>query len=340
MKLLFMGDLHAADKPPLGRVDDYMETVLHKLSAIADLARVHEVAAVLSVGDIFHSKQSNRVSDTLRQRLISAFKGFPCQVYVVPGNHDMGPAGLNSLGNQPLGTLAKAGAIEVITQAFYCGPEGKGAQEGMVYLVPRPYDANAEGFHTGETDPSYYSLDENESETIAGTNGNFPIIGIAHGSILPPGDTRQYPYVDVSTIPGIERYDLYVCGHIHEPLGVHPVGKTVFANPGSVMRTSRDLTNYARQVQVLLVEVADGGLRSVTEVPIPGMAPALEVFGRRPDTEKPDVSSDDITNFIELLGEGIRADSLTIPELLAELGEKIEPRVKAEVQRYLEEAST
>ncbi len=332
MKLLVMGDLHAADKPPLGRIDNYMETVLRKLGAIADLAREHDVAAVLSTGDIFHSKQSNRVSDTLRQRLIASFNSFPCQTYVVPGNHDYGPAGLESLSSQPLGTLEEAGAVTVLREIT-------DSRLG-VWIVPRPYNAVAEGFHTGTTDPLYYSLTEREQDIIANGQPGAPVIGIAHGSILPPGDTRQYPYVNVDDIPGIEHYNVYICGHIHEPLGIHWVGNTIFANPGSVMRTSRDLTNYARQVQVLLVEVGDGGLLSVTEVPIPGMAPALEVFGRRPETHKPDANSDEITNFIELLGEGIRADTLTIPELLAELGEKIEPRVKAEVQRYLEEASS
>ncbi len=287
--------------------------------------------AVISVGDIFHSKQSNRVSDTLRQLLIDVFKSFPCPVYVVPGNHDLGPAGLASLPNQPLGTLEKAGAVTILRTIYDCDLPG-------VWIVPRPYNTDAEGFHTGVTDPSYYSLTEEEKETIAVLPDDV-VIGVAHGSLLPPEDTRQYPYVDVSTIPGIDDYDLYVSGHIHEPLGIHSVGKhTQFANPGSVVRTSRDIANYARQVQVLSVNIEETQMQ-VIEVPIPGMAPALEVFGRKESSDKPDVEGDDISNFIGLLGQGLRADSLSIPELLAEMDMKMEPRVKAEVTRHLEEAS-
>lgn len=336
MNLIFMGDLHAADKPPSGRVDNYIDTVLGKLASIAMIASHNEATAVISLGDIFHSKQANRVSDTLRQRLIEMFKAFPCPVYVVPGNHDMGPAGLDSLSSQPLGTLEKAGAVTILRDMMDMPKIG-------VWIVPRPYNTEAEGFHTGNTDPSYYSLTEEEKRFIGAEGSSrrsYPVIGVAHGSLLPPGDTRQYPYVDVSTIPGIEDYDLYVAGHIHEPLGNHLVGtSTIFANPGSVMRTSRDLMNYARQVQVLSVDVTDNGL-VINEIPIPGMAPALEVFGRKESSDTPDVGGDDISNFIGLLGQGLRADSLSIPDLLAEMDMKIEPRVKAEVQRHLEEAST
>ena len=333
MNLLFMGDLHAADKPPHGRVDDYRDTVMKKLVAIANMADDLGSTAVISTGDIFHSKQSNRVSDTLRQYLIEVFKSFPCPVYVVPGNHDLGMAGLSSLSGQPLGTLEKAGAIEILTQAQMIGPAN-------VFIVPRPYDTDAEGFHTGVTDPGYYSLTPDEQKFInydEKTKG-LPVIGVAHGSLLPPGDTRQYPYVDVSTIPGIEDYDLYVSGHIHEPLGVHRIEScgTRFANPGSVMRTARDTANYLRKVQVLCVYI-DNGHMTITEVPIPGMRPALEVFGRKESTDGPEVSSD-ISTFVGLLGEGLRADEVNIPDLIAKLPGKIKPKVRAEVQRHLEEA--
>ena len=249
-----MGDLHAADKPPSGRVDDYMETVLGKLARISLMADEQSSTAVIALGDIFHSKQANRVSDTLRQLLIDVFKSFPCPVYVVPGNHDLGPAGLDSLSSQPLGTLEKAGAVKILRTIHDF--------DGDVWMVPRPYNTDAEGFHTGVTDPSYYSLTKEEKEFI----DDRVVIGVAHGSLLPPGDTRQYPYVDVSTIPGIEDYDLYVSGHIHEPLGIHPLGNrtpvqsTIFANPGSVVRTSRDIANYARQVQVLSVDIERRGI--------------------------------------------------------------------------------
>jgi DNA repair exonuclease SbcCD nuclease subunit len=332
MNLLFFGDLHIADKAPSGRVDDYLQSILKKLGAIADLCAEHKVKYALSTGDIFHIKQPNRVSHTIIQQLIREFKQFPCPVYVVPGNHDLGPDGIESLSRQPLGVLLHADAVRLLTTEPEHFPEGN----HVVWIIPRPYDAVAEGVYDNKTDATYYALTPEERTRIEKNPG--PVIGLVHGSILGPGDSRQYPYVNVDQIPGIEEYDLFISGHLHECLGVVPVGKTLFANPGSIARTRRDMASYARRVEVLIVNVQPDGV-TVEEVPLPGVAPALEVFGKREAIDDPARPSDEITKFVDMLGEGLRADELSIPELLAELGD-IPPEVKAEVQRLLEEATT
>ncbi len=320
MRLLIFGDLHAADKPPGGRVDDYTRAILDKLDAIAKLCEKYGVEYACSLGDTFHVKQPNRVSHSLVQQLILAFKRFPCEVLTIPGNHDLGPDGLASLARQPLGTLERAGAVTIILDAEIYG------KDEPVWIVPRPYSAEAEGVHNGQTDPSYYA-------TEAAVE---PIIGLAHGSLLAPGDSRPYPYVNVDDIPGLEKYDLFVSGHIHEALGVVKVGKTIFCNPGSIGRTRGDIPSYTRTVEVLMVTVDKNGV-SVEEVPVPGVRPATEVFGGREVTEEEAAPSDEISKFVEVLGEGLRADSLSIPELLAEFD--VDPEIKATVQRLLEEVS-
>ena len=324
MKLLIFGDLHAADRPPGGRVDDYTRAILDKLDTIAKLCEKYEVEYALGTGDILHQKQSNRVSDALRQKLITAFKSFPCEVRVTAGNHDLGPDGLDSLPRQPLGTLEKAGAVQILTGLTSLG--------GKVAIVARPYNAVAEGVHDGVTDPSYYALTKEELKITE----EWKVIGLAHGSLLAPGDSRPYPYVNVDDIPNFDRYDLFVSGHIHEALGVVKVGDTIFANPGSIGRTRRDIPSYTRTVEVLVVTVDENGV-SVEEVPVPGVKPATEVFGGREVTEEVAAPSDEITKFVEVLGEGLRADSLSIPELLAEFD--VEPETKAVVARLLEEVS-
>ncbi|KKN40247.1 hypothetical protein LCGC14_0735270 [marine sediment metagenome] len=306
-------------------MDDYAQTMLGKLEQIGRLCEKYKVKSIIGLGDIFHLKQPNRVSHALTQALIVAFNNFPTTPLIVPGNHDLGPDGLDSLPRQPLGTLVRASAVKLLLSI-------KDSRTG-VWLIPRPYNAAAEGVHDDQADPSYYSLTEEEEALIA--KNPVPLIGLAHGSIVGPGDSRPYPYVNVDKIPGIDQYDAFIAGHLHECLGVTEVGKTIFANPGSIGRTRRDMASYARTVEVLIVTVDSDGLK-VEEVPLPGVAPALEVFGAREVEEGPELQDDEISKFVEMLGEGLPAEKMSLAELMAQDEFKdIEAPVKAKVQELL-----
>ena len=321
-------------------MDDYMQTMLRKVESIGRLCEVKGVKYALCYGDIFHLKQANRVSDYLRQQLITAFKHFPCEVLVVPGNHDYGPAGLDSLSSQPLGTLERAGAIQILRGDRLTLLAEEGEHDSQVWLAARPYDARADGFYDGVTDPSYYQLTDEERARIE--KDPRPIMGLFHGSLIGPGDSRPYPHVNVDKIPNLQWYDLIVSGHIHERLGVVKAATTIFANPGSIGRTRRDMASYARTVGVLMVETGceenDYGL-TVEEVPLPSVAPALEVFGAREVEEGVELQDDEITKFVEMLGEGLPAEKMSLAELMAqdEFAD-IEAPVKAKVQELLEGA--
>ncbi len=329
MNLLYFGDCHIADKAPVGRVDDYAATILNKLEGISKLCRKYNIDYAVSLGDIFHSKRPNRVSDYLRQNLITTFKSFPCPVGVVPGNHDLGPDELLSLPRQPLGTLAKAGAIELLLEPVYF-------EEGKVWLIPRPYNDK------GDADPNYYALTEAEKNLIDGESAGLVVV-VAHGSVLPPGEDRPYAYVNVDKIPGIEDIDLLVSGHIHENMGAYLLRQiefghaTIFANLGSISRTARTQANYTRAVQVLRQGVTDEGVMELQAIDIPGVRPALEVFGAKAVESTPEIATDEIERLVEAIGQGLQADTLSIPELLADIDAPED--VKKLVQKLLEEAA-
>ena len=319
MRILVVGDLHARDGNPLRRTDDYKEAIFRKLDAISDLANhyKHNVEHIIFLGDIFDQKRSARVSDELRQRLIYAFAGMPCPVMVVPGNHDLGPRGITSLPRQPLGTLEAAGCLQVLQHGAL--PLG-----GKVVLIVRPYDEK------GDADPNYYALSEEELIYP----DDYTLIEVAHGSVLAPGDDRPYPYVNVDDIPGIEKIDVFATGHIHENLGVHTVGTTAFVNLGSIGRTALTIANLTRTVQVGLI---DTEAKSVTPLDVPGVQPGIEVFEGTSGSHEMETPSDEVAAFVARLGEGLRAEQLTIDELLA--GEEVTGDVRAIVKRLLEEAA-
>jgi DNA repair exonuclease SbcCD nuclease subunit len=325
IKLAFFGCLHASDRPPLGRKDDYRQAILNKLQMISGICAEQDVAYAFVTGDLFHNKRPNRVSHALVQELMLHFQLFPCPVYVVPGNHDLGPDELDSLERQPLGVLARSEAVRWLLDAHLLAKEGdKGSQ---TWVVSRPYS------NEGDADPNYYALREEEMSRMK--KAPRPVIVVAHGSVLAPGDERPYPYVNVDQIPGIKQVKLFVGGHIHEDLGIHNVDGTIFANVGSIARTARTQANYTRKVQMLIATINEGEEVTVESVEIPGVAPALEVFeGKEVDT--PEVPNDEIQKFVERLGQGLRSEELTIDELLAGVEDN---DVKALVKQLLEEAS-
>ncbi len=321
MRIAFFGDLHVADKAPLGRIDDYRTTILNKLREISNICLEQEVDYCISTGDLFHIKRPNRVSHSLVQEMIEIFRGFPCEVFAIQGNHDQGPEGVESIGKQPLGVLEKAGVIKILSSI-------KDSRIG-VWIIPRPYNSE------GDADPMYYALSATEIALLESNPA--PTIMVAHGSVLAPRDERPYPYVNVDELPNVASLDLFVAGHIHENLGIHTLKSgTIFANVGSIGRTARTQANYVRKVQMLIANIDQKGI-SVESVEIPGVPPAFEVFeGKEMITNE--APNEEIKKFVERLGEGLRSEELTIDELLASL-ENLKPSVKVLLRTYLEEAN-
>ena len=326
MRIGFVGDLHAADTAPQSRKDNYYDAILTKMDGIKALVKQWDIDGLVWLGDIFHQKKSARVSDRLRRDLIFRFQDMGAHNFVVPGNHDMNPKGVEGLDHQPLGTLEAAGAIRILreTDPFSLG-------DGTAWLVPRPYDAEL------DADPEYYPLTEEEKNYINSSSvGHNPVIVVAHGSVLPPGEERPYPYVNVDEIPGIEDVDLFVSGHIHEGLGIHELpGGGYFANPGSVGRVARTQANLVRPVQLFLADISEGKIQGQM-IDIPGYAPGSEVFQEAVEVEEVE-ASDSVKQFVGAVAGGLQLDGMSLSEVMAGVGTEND-EVKALMRHYLEEA--
>ena len=88
-KYLCVNDIHATRRPPSSCTDLYWPDLLVLLYQTCELARQRDVDGVVWAGDVFHHKAPSRTDHGLMQELIGVVQGYPCPLWIVPGNHDM-----------------------------------------------------------------------------------------------------------------------------------------------------------------------------------------------------------------------------------------------------------
>lgn len=335
IRFIVLNDIHIADNPPLGRKEGYCDQILDKLKGVADFCRYAQVNYVLCTGDVFHVKRPDRTSHKLVQQLIDLFGGYfreQCAnagipVQVIAGNHDMNEQGIFSLDRQPLGVLAKAGAIQLIDSDDGLRLLGGANNQATAHVHVRPYSPL-------ETDPEYYRLSDDEVERAE--HNDYSIM-LAHGSLLAPGDTRHpnQPVLNIDKIDFGGPVDMLFSGHLHENMGLvdMPQGG-IFANFGSLTRVARsaDMLDPEFERCFLMVTIPDLGEVKFDPIPIPNMLPPEEVF-----LDKEFIQDDaELQEFAESLADGLLVEEKPIEEVLAELGD-LDPDVKAMLRSYLED---
>ncbi len=337
IRFAVLNDLHLADNPPLGRKEGYCDQLFDKLRGIARICHQAQVQQVFITGDIFHVKRPDRNSHRLVQRCIDMFGGVfqeACAtagpaVYAIAGNHDLSEQGLFSLDRQPLGVLAKSGAIHLIDEERGEHFTGSASSQVALHVFARPYNRL-------ETDPEYYRMTDWEVECAE--HSDFTAM-FAHGSLLPPGDTRHpnQPVLNVDKIDFGGPLDMLFSGHLHEVLGLvdMPQGG-VFANFGSLARVARSADMLDPDIErcFLVVTIPDLGEVTFEPVPIPNILPPEEVF-----LENVQVDGDsELQEFAEHLADALVIEEKPIDEVLASLGD-LSPEVRDRLKAYLEDLS-
>lgn len=313
MSILFVNDVHLADKPPLGRVEGYTDQIMIKLEECRGLVGPEDVT--VWTGDIFHCKRPTFVSHALVQRLIYLLRGWPGRKLAILGNHDLGPAGVESVSRQPIGVLFRAGVLELLDQDTEVAVDGARA-----LLSPAHYK--------DEATPEYFAFTDKRPK------GAKWVIKVAHGMIFPPSSAPPYgSSIDAGDID-TSGIDYFFNGHVHDDHGDYKVGDCTFVNYGSLSRVARTSGNQ-RDVHVALLR-GDG---TVEKVRLESALPANEIFLAVEGEGAGAVEDDDLKAYArELVYALQRGSSASIEDLLVEMAEGVSEPVKARVQRYLVEA--
>ncbi|MCX7822551.1 MAG: metallophosphoesterase [Syntrophobacterales bacterium] len=211
--ILFIGDPHVASFPPGHRRDEYVETVLGKLSYAMDLAKKEDLLPII-LGDLFHVPRNN--PNALLVELIRLFK--PVFPWVLLGNHDKHEARFTP--DVSIAILEAADAIRLIKDygivdiLSVCGRRVLiGASPDW---TPLPDKVNLGDFDT--------------------------VLWLTHHNLLfdEIGDDIEGEFrgksFELKEIPGV---DLVVNGHLHRPRPPIQRGSTLWFNPGSIVRIIR-----------------------------------------------------------------------------------------------------
>jgi predicted phosphodiesterase len=248
-QILLVADIHATERPPSSCTDSYLEDLLDLLVQTQQIAQGRCVEAVAWAGDVFHHKAPSKTSHRLVMLLIRSILGYPCQVWIVPGNHDITYDRLDSLiRTQPLGVLFERGALRLDGWATV-------AYEDVVQ--PRPFYGVPWQQHW--TDEAVWeALSAYRGQMGRGWGTQHPLV-VTHAPLYPPGQEltyENYPAEKFAAAMGNQGSVFY--GHVHEPHGTYIVDGVTFCNNGALSRGSLHEYNLTRQVACTLFDTDTG----------------------------------------------------------------------------------
>jgi len=252
MKILCAGDLHARERAPRNRVDNFYMTMIGKLHWILATARKVAADVVVFPGDVF---DSFRASDSLKRVLILHFMG--TDVFCVAGQHDQ-RRHTQDLSNPPLGVLEASGVVRILNQ--------------------RPEVLSRCAFYGASWGEEVPRIEHGDYFNVLAIHRM-----IIKGRQLWPG---QEGYIAAKNLLRRTGFDLIVSGDNHQFFQEELDGRRL-VNCGSVMRQSIDQWDHEPAVVV----VDTGGDGSVEAIPIP-IVPSERVFDLARSSEEKAKSED------------------------------------------------
>ena len=255
MKFLYVGDLHARSTPPKNRKDNWEETYANKILEIREIAKKHNVKAILHGGDFFskHKYDTEFLAKVLNmwghknynEKLLEegVIVGGTNEAPIITpiGNHDLLGSSLKSYDKTSLCFLENIGFVTIANK------------ERPLIFKENDYTVAITGGH--------YELDMDETKEpylIHEKQGDYHI-HIVHGMLTDHKWPEGVPHTTLDEVMHTKA-DLTIAGHDHKgfPLFEHE-GK-LFVNPGSPVRMGTD--EIKRKPKLMLIEVDENGIKT------------------------------------------------------------------------------
>ena len=211
--ILFIGDPHVSSKNIARRKDDYLSSVLGKLTACAALCHERNLFPLV-LGDLFHKYGDNNL--TMLNRLVRVFKLFPCPPMVIEGNHDKEQVHLSD--SDALMLLHLTGVADVVQDSGLARTLNVAGKLVHVYAAPHGA-AIPDGLPPAVQDGVNILITHHDLAFGSTYPGSIPLKSIANAMMV-------------------------VNGHMHDTKPSVVVENTTWHNPGNIEPLSVDLAGH------------------------------------------------------------------------------------------------
>lgn len=260
LSFLCRTDTHVCDRSPGSWKGDYPAEIWSNLEQIGQLAKQHEVTAVLDGGDYFHVKAASKNPHALVAKSAKIHQAYPCPTWCIEGNHDVQFNNLETLDRQPLGVLYAANVFQHLREQVF----KDGSVQTRVVGVP---------YSPVRTLADLRSIQKKPGDTF--------LVAVVHALAgkNPPPEVEDFfhepvfRYGDLVTPNGP---DCWIFGHWHRDQGIEVIEGKQFINQGAISRGALIRENLERTPKVALIEMTNQRL-VVTSIPLV-VLPASEVF--------------------------------------------------------------
>ena len=216
MKILFFTDPHITNNRPIGRKDDYVDTISSKLEEMVALSS--EMDYMIIGGDIFHRAKANIQELSIFVNFVNKINK-ACKLIVCPGNHDLLGYNYQKLDQTGIGLCDK-----FLPQLTLMHPDQAHVKlQDNVWLHFRP--------STNKVQDNFMVQREE------GIN-----LGLMHDMLVEKPFFDDYVLIDDFNT----NLDAVFNGHYHSG---HPpawTNQTFYINPGAMMRMTRGKSDTQR----------------------------------------------------------------------------------------------
>jgi DNA repair protein SbcD/Mre11 len=328
LRILYLTDTHFRGTTPRSRLDDLPQALLGKLAEVVDLARQHQVAAILHGGDLFDRPD---VAPAVATQFLRVLRTAPCPVYGIAGNHDLYGLNPDSLSRTMLGLAHGVHLLQLIRPG---APVWLEDQTARVQVTGQEYHAEID-----RRDPRLDYCVGGDSLHQRDATADFAI-HLTHGMLLEHPFFEGMAHTLLKSIMPHTLADITLGGHYHPGWAKsHDHKGRLFVNPGAIARLGSQTADLTRLVQVVLLDCNRGQPIQVQFLPLQSAQPGDQVLDTQA-RESQMAREIALADFIQGIGSASQFEVLEVREIMERVAQSgmVSQQVKDEALRRLAQA--